>query len=58
MLAEIDENGTLTISPEKALENYALRHWLEDWNKKKALLNIAVDKVTRQVLANDSEDTE
>ena len=30
MKAEIDENGTLTVKPEKPLEVYALKQWAKE----------------------------
>jgi len=44
MKTHITYNSELIITPESDLEAYALKKWIEDWEKKEAIFKIDVDE--------------
>lgn len=62
MKATIDEQGRLTVSPDNALESYALSCWWEDWNNGRVCLHVEYDHphvpgaMTSQVVLNSGDD--
>jgi hypothetical protein len=48
MKAELDKEGTLRVTPESSVEQFALRHWLSLWQDDKAYFNVDCEAVIAQ----------